>query len=561
MKEKFNNLTKTKTAYIILIILSLLLIIGVGTYSLVLWTSGGSGSEKNTRLGFKIGDIAEILFDGPSSTDKDVKINLVGDNEAQIEISNLGPVFDYNDGKSIMFSINNLSTNKIITNVKFNIDPYNTNAVDESFKYKLLSTTDGDTYEVVSEGSILNEIYNFDGMAETLDLNLVNNHELLEKITYKFIFYIDGNMKNPIGMQNISLTGSIFIDATKIDSLYTLNELGLTVSDSSATDGIFSAEDDLGTSYYFKGNVTNNYVKFGKYTEDAYARFDETTGYSSYSNEACGSNDSNCTQIASVNNDMYWRIVRINGNGTVRMIYEGTHQPFMPEHEEELTSSIGLSLFNNSKSNAYVGYMYGDINSITYNDTHKNNNDSLVKISLDNWYFNYLYEEFDQYIADAIYCNDRSLHLGTGTGAESTTYSAVYRFNNFAPILTCNQGDDAFTSENSTLKLSNGQNTNKKLKYKVGLITMDEIMYAGVTNDNVYEYSTYLLNGTSWSGFTMTPFSLDEKGECNIFSLSRFAFMQTLCDYQDQFRPVISLNYDALKYGTGVSGDEFRIEA
>ena len=52
-----------------------------------------------------------------------------------------------------------------------------------------------------------------------------------------------------------------------------------------ADEGMYKVEDDLGMSYYFRGAVENNYVKFAGY---------------------------------------WWRIVRINGNGSIRLIYDGT---------------------------------------------------------------------------------------------------------------------------------------------------------------------------------------------------------------------------------------------
>lgn len=36
--------------------------------------------------------------------------------------------------------------------------------------------------------------------------------------------------------------------------------------------------------------------------------------------------------------------------------------------------------------NAYVGYMYGDINSTNYESTHQNKNDSQAKEKVDEWY-------------------------------------------------------------------------------------------------------------------------------------------------------------------------------
>ena len=75
-----------------------------------------------------------------------------------------------------------------------------------------------------------------------------------------------------------------------------------------ATDGyLCSAKDAYGTSYYYRGNVTNNYVKFA---------------------------------------DKYWRIVRINGDGTVRVIYDGTSAHANGESSED--RQIGESAFNNN---------------------------------------------------------------------------------------------------------------------------------------------------------------------------------------------------------------------
>ena len=101
--------------------------------------------------------------------------------------------------------------------------------------------------------------------------------------------------------------------------------------------GVFAAEGDYGTSYYYRGSVENNYVSFVGLTR---------------------------------------RIIRINGDGSVRVI---------------LNDTVGTSLFNAANDdNAYVGYMYGTQGSSTYEETHKNINDSVLKKNLDLWYENNL---------------------------------------------------------------------------------------------------------------------------------------------------------------------------
>lgn len=140
------------------------------------------------------------------------------------------------------------------------------------------------------------------------------------------------------------------------------------------TNGIYSAEDDLGTSYYFRGNVTNNYVNFaGK----------------------------------------AWRIIRINGDGTIRMIYDS-----LSELRRDPTLLVNRSDFTaHVDDNAYVGYMYGTAGSSTYESTHSNSTNSLIKNAVDQWYDkNIVNTGYEDYVADAIYCNDRSVYEGTGIG-------------------------------------------------------------------------------------------------------------------------------------------------
>ena len=81
--------------------------------------------------------------------------------------------------------------------------------------------------------------------------------------------------------------------------------------------GLYAASDADGSSYYYRGNVKNNYVSFAGFI---------------------------------------WRIVRVNGNGSVRMIYAGTS----PTATGSATS-IGTSAFNSRRDDpTFVGYMYGN---------------------------------------------------------------------------------------------------------------------------------------------------------------------------------------------------------
>ena len=205
--------------------------------------------------------------------------------------------------------------------------------------------------------------------------------------------------------------------------------------------------EDNKRTYYFRGAVENNYVSFA-------------------------------------NN--IWRIVRINEDGSIRLIKQ---------------DSVGYSKFNDNYNDAaYIGYMYGTPGSTTYEATHANTNSSTIKTTLDTWYQNNLTSYSSLIDGEAGFCGDRSLSSGTGIGTTSTNYGARRRLeNNKTPQFKCPQSNDLYTTSTAT-------KGNKALTYPIGLITADEVAYAGGV---VYKKnkSYYLTNGKYF--WTMSPGSSD----------------------------------------------------
>ena len=275
------------------------------------------------------------------------------------------------------------------------------------------------------------------------------------------------------------------------------------------------AKDAYGDSYYFRGNVTNNYVLFGGF---------------------------------------YWRIIRMNGDGSVRVIYDGTSAH--ANGESSTDRQIGTSAFNEKSSdNAYIGYMYGDFKeSTSYELAHANINDSRIKDHLDSWYGkNIKGTSNEKYIVDNIFCNDRSLapdNSGKGYGRRET----YYRWHNFADssnnnkmMLTCPQQNDAFTV-NDTSK------GNGALTYGIGLITADEVVLGGGWSSDNYNY--YLYTGQRY--WTSSPYyfrsyanvrSVDSFGGANDGSVSK----------SFGARPVISLSSEVLAHGDGTASNPFHL--
>ena len=175
---------KKKYIKIALIFICIISITLIGTYALKLWSS-----TDNTELTFRIGEYQTDSMICKASED--------------ITVSNIGPVFDYmKDGEVIPFTVLASSTNEEKLFINFNISSITDNLKEESFKYILLSSIDKVNYNEVVKGNFLN-INNND------TLELISNYVINKTTYYKLIIYIDGNMENPISMQNGSITGNI----------------------------------------------------------------------------------------------------------------------------------------------------------------------------------------------------------------------------------------------------------------------------------------------------------------------------------------------------------------
>ena len=118
-----------------------------------------------------------------------------------------------------------------------------------------------------------------------------------------------------------------------------------------------------------------------------------------------------------------------------------------------------------------------------------NQKDSTIKAFIDEWYADNIEgQPFEDYIEDAIYCNDRSIYQLNGwdpNGGELTStldFAGIGRTSRANARLICANETDKFSVSNSKAQLT----------YPVGLITLDEIMLAG--NDS----SNYLGTGQSW---------------------------------------------------------------
>ena len=348
--------------------------------------------------------------------------------------------------------------------------------------------------------------------ATTLPSNTISVSNLGVQLLYEQINTSDNN--NPQGEEDILYRRLIAKEASDKTYATGIKEISAKGSPdfskiSTTDDGMYAMKDDVGTSYYYRGAVPDNWVSFAGFL---------------------------------------WRVIRVNGDNTVRMIYSGTKA----SHTGEGTQ-IGTSAFNSTyTSPKYVGYMYGDTDA-TEEEAFTNKNNSTIKGVIDTWYQNNL-SSYSGYLADEVFCNDRTL-------ASTSTYSSSNNFDyagwerlvtNKAPQLTCpNLARDGFTTTTASIG-------NKALTYPIGLITADEVSLAGgvwrTSNNSYYLYTGQWYRALSayyWDSGYAYAFFVGSDGRLNNDGVGD----------SDGVRPVVSLRTSTLvTSGTGTETDPYVIE-
>ena len=270
------------------------------------------------------------------------------------------------------------------------------------------------------------------------------------------------------------------------------------------TKTLYTGVEDSKTVYYFAGNATDNWVKFGKNAS---------------------------------NQDLYWRIIRTNSDGGVRLLYHGTSTTATDAY-------IGTSTFNSSYNNiAYVSYMYGNLGSVA--NARENTTDSTIKTIIDKWYKDNLNTNYGKYLSTtAVYCNDRS----TSDNAYFGAYTRL--ITNKTPSYDCAATEDKFTVDST---VGNG-----KLTYPIALMTADEVSFAGgVYGTNAptwYYYNSANGSSTGSTWWWLLSPNFWDGSRAGVFFVGGSSFPGSFSgDYvgnTGNVRPAISLK-SCIKYSTG----------
>ena len=263
---------KSKIVKLMISVIILIVIALVGTYALTIWRS-----TENTELTLRIGDISGFYC-------------TKGDN---IEINNIGPIFDYAiDGESTTFSVDNQTNESVKVTVKFHITTITDNLKEENFKYVLMTNTDNSSYTVYTEG-------NFKDVTNGSSITLLDNYEvgLSSKISFKLVIYIDGNMENPITMQGGSLVG--YLDACKEDNGGDTPAI-TNVNSPELVQGLIPVTYNESTSSWVKADSTNNNNSWYNYDNKIWANavLVSSTNRTSYQNGSVGTTINNADILA-----------------------------------------------------------------------------------------------------------------------------------------------------------------------------------------------------------------------------------------------------------------------
>ena len=331
-----------------------------------------------------------------------------------------------------------------------------------------------------------------------------------------------------------------FETPTLKETILTKNELKAPITTpgaavSTASEALLaSTEDDYGTSYYFRGAVTNNYVEFA---------------------------------------NKCWRIVRIGGDGSVKLILHndnenGATDPCSSTNNSEnaafarYSGTTYTSVFNEKGAdNAYVGFMYGTPNSNSYAATHANINKSTILNILETWYNNNL-KRYDNMLYNNTFCIEKELITdtsydpwnwgnvkGLGYAKNVTYYRAIQRL-----VSSSNRPGGT----GPTLKCNGEFN---KVVSKIGLISIDEAIFAGYAA-NVKNSQNYLQeNATSNDWWTISPAGLGSSGSAYIWFI-RGTLSEPLGHpvvRKDAIRSYISLKQSVKATGEGTAQDPYKV--
>lgn len=389
--------------------------------------------------------------------DKDTVATVLNDGDLVINYID-GNIVKFNDVEEHKYSISitNSSDNKLFFSIFF--VRANNNGVSVNISDK--------------EGNVINEL-----SGDIVEKKLINLFSIAGQETLRYVVTIKSdkkvNFNGEIKVLNESNSNETFADLLLIDHEIVEPKTRVGVDIADTEEGLISTIDNQGNTYYFRGVVNNNFVKLG--------------------------------------NNMF-RVVRINGNGTVRLVLNNVL-------EVEVPYNSNLAADENDISNIPL------LNNATIINT------------LNEWYSANI-GEFDNYIVDSDFCIDNAFNKVVNDIKYSNTYERVYT--DFTPDLYCS--GSIYTG-------------------KVGLLSADELLFAGAVENS--ENEKYYLYNQEIKGqyFTLSTYSANSLNEVTMINvLSNGSIGKGLKATESAgVRPVINLGLGTKVKGSGTEDNPYII--
>ena len=459
---------------------------------------------------------------------------------ANINLAGIYPKDDVWATKTITVTGNNTTDAEMYYKLTLVVDS-NTFKTDDPLQYELVSTNTS------TNGEVIPTISKTDLTENSIELGSghfvkANN----AKHTYLLKIYYPKKATSQNANQGAAFSAHVEITSAKAPTVKTLaqtilakNEVKAPITTpgaavSTASEALLaSAEDDYGTSYYFRGAVTNNYVEFA---------------------------------------NKCWRIVRVGGDGSVKLILHNDNPTGAANPCDAANNSASAafarysgekytSKFNtNYDDNAYVGFKYGTVGASDYASAHANINNSTILTNLETWYTNNL-KTYESVIDNSVWCNDktnvtdtsydpwRMTPNGLGYAKNVTYYGATQRL-----ISTSGSAGGTGPSLKCNGELS-------KINSKIGLITADELAFAGYAA-GLQNSTTYLQeNATDTYWWSLSPDGFDGVG-AYVWRVDggNSNFVSSNVNIAVGVRPSISLKPSTNVTGNGTSEDPYIVK-
>ncbi len=411
------------------------------------------------------------------------------------------------DGKNASLPIKNmilLNSNTTRNGTTYRTSPETTPAKETSAYSDIYEEKDfGEFYFIVDGDFPLNYSSEFTvNGSDELGLKLTSSQSGYYKSDYS-------NLKGKYMTFYASTTNEVFkvIDAS--ENKVTLNRHRLVHRSKEST--LSQIEDIYGTSYYYRGNVVDNYLTF---------------------------------------NNMCWRIVRIQGDGSTKIILQDQNAPCSEKTNEEYPfMGYGTYGYKGDSFNPKADYLNCSADS-----------DTCMKNQFDTWFNSKFTSVKDKLKEETWYLGDttNTFHYNPySSGSGYDYYEAGQRLNGIGA-----------EREVNLLSKTNG------FKSYIGAITADEVILAGAMTDyQGYDNFNYYLvvPDRGYSTLSLDEVSYSEYGDYHYIIDCQFTFYSWGLGNVSQLRggsvnseyplrPVLVLNSNVEITGQGTKADPYIVK-